>query len=191
MQKTNWLEKNGFNENKITYIYFPNDSYQMRESLKDAGFQFSKELLWHSAIIPTGYEDKVIEVSLDTIGEMMAWGDGMFNAGVKNQVKELLIAARPEEPESNSEWVGEIGERLYNISAIMIEARSIQTKYGLTNLVKFEDELGNIYTWWTTSSSFEKFEIGDKLSLNGTVKKWDEYNGIKSTILNRCKLMEV
>ena len=54
-----WLEENCFNENLTTFVYFPADSFEVKDSLKDAGFRFSKILLWHIANIPEGYEDKV------------------------------------------------------------------------------------------------------------------------------------
>lgn len=51
----------------------------------------------------------------------------------------------------------------------------------------FEDTMGNILVWKTTSSLYEIKE-GDTVSLKGTVKAHDEYKGEKQTQLQRCKV---
>ena len=187
-KRVEWLEKHGFNEQMTTFIYFPSDSYDIKEELKDAGFRFSPELLWHCANIPEGFAEKVVELPFQEVGEVTAWGEGLYNPEVKAIVKEIVTSARPVEI-SNSEWVGEVGERLRDIPVTLVSIREIETKYGLTQLVRFIGENDEEFNWWTTAMIHA--EVGSKIILAGTVKKHDEYNGTKITVLNRCKIKEI
>ena len=183
-----WFKKNGYNEKGLTYVYFPADSYEIRDTLKDAGFKFDKVLLWHAPEIPAGYEDKVIEVWFDALGVMTAWFEGFYgpdaNTKVRTRVKEMQPAK-----ETISEWIGEIKDKV-TFTGRVIMNKPVSTKYGITNLIKFEDENGNIIQWWTTSSAVEILESGLTFTMTGTIKSLDEWNGDKFTTVTRCKIVK-
>ena len=184
-----WLDKNGFNENEETFIYFPNDSYSIKDKLKEAGFRFSSFLLWHAPQIPEGYEDKVIKMRLKECAEICAWGTANYFPGIRDKVENALKEARPH-IDINSEWVGEIGERLKEIPVTLSFVRGFEGYYGFSQIVKFQSEEGNYFTWFT-AVNLSSYEIGDKLLLTGTVKDHieDKYmDNAHVTLLNRCKL---
>ena len=187
-KRAKWLEENGFNENLTTFVYFPADSFEVKDSLKDAGFHFSKNLLWHIANIPEGYEDKVVEITLDQVAEIGAWGEGFYRPGARTFVDDILKNCRPIE-ESTSEWLFEEKERFYDYAVVLKSVRGMETRFGWTQLVKFEDANGNILQWWTAVEI--KAEVGDQVLLTGTVKAHDEYKGVKSTTVTRCKIKAV
>ena len=187
-KRAKWLEENCFNENLTTFVYFPADSFEVKDSLKDAGFRFSKILLWHIANIPEGYEDKVVEINLDQIAEIGAWGEGYYKPDARTLVDDVLKNCRPIE-ESTSEWLFEEKERFYDYAVVLKSVRGMETRFGWTQLVKFEDANGNILQWWTAVEI--KAEVGDHVLLTGTVKAYDEYKGVKSTTVTRCKIKAV
>ena len=187
-KRAKWLEENCFNENLTTFVYFPADSFEVKDSLKDAGFRFSKNLLWHIANIPEGYEDKVVEIALDQVAEIGAWGEGFYRPGARTFVDDILKNCRPIE-ESTSEWLFEEKERFYDYAVVLKSVRGMETRFGWTQLVKFEDANGNILQWWTAVEI--KAEVGDQVLLTGTVKAHDEYKGVKSTTVTRCKIKAV
>ena len=187
-KRAKWLEENCFNENLTTFVYFPADSFEVKDSLKDAGFHFSKNLLWHIANIPEGYEDKVVEIALDQVVEIGAWGEGFYRPGARTFVDDILKNCRPIE-ESTSEWLFEEKERFYDYAVVLKSVRGMETRFGWTQLVKFEDANGNILQWWTAVEI--KAEVGDQVLLTGTVKAHDEYKGVKSTTVTRCKIKAV
>lgn len=187
-KRAKWLEENCFNENLTTFVYFPADSFEVKDSLKDAGFRFSKILLWHIANIPEGYEDKVVEINLDQIAEIGAWGEGYYKPDARTLVDDILKNCRPIE-ESTSEWLFEEKERFYDYAVVLKSVRGMETRFGWTQLVKFEDANGNILQWWTAVEI--KAEVGDHVLLTGTVKAHDEYKGVKSTTVTRCKIKAV
>lgn len=187
-KRVKWLEENGFNENLTTFVYFPADSFEVKDSLKDAGFRFSKMLLWHIANIPEGYEDKVVEIPLDQVAEIGAWGEGFYRPDARTFVDNMLKNYRPVE-ESTSEWLFEEKERFYDYAVVLKSVRGMETRFGWTQLVKFEDANGNILQWWTAVEI--KAEVGDQVLLTGTIKAHDEYKGVKSTTVTRCKIKAV
>ena len=184
-KRAKWLEENCFNENLTTFVYFPADSFEVKDSLKDAGFHFSKNLLWHIANIPEGYEDKVVEIALDQVAEIGAWGEGCYRPNARTFVDDILKNCRPIE-ESTSEWIGEEKERLYDIPVTLKRIRGMETRFGFSQLVEFETKNLDKIVWWTTVDI--QFNIGDEVLLTGTVKSHDEFRSVKQTTMTRCKL---
>ena len=187
-KREKWLEENCFNENLTTFVYFPADSFEVKDSLKDAGFKFNRSLLWHIANIPEGYEDKVVEITLDQVAEIGAWGEGCYRPNARTFVDDMLKNCRPIE-ESTSEWLFEEKERFYDYAVVLKSVRGMETRFGYTQLVKFEDANGNILQWWTAVEI--KAEVDDQVLLTGTVKAHDEYKGVKSTTVTRCKIKAI
>ena len=181
-KRAKWLEENGFNENLTTFVYFPADSFEVKDSLKDAGFKFNSSLLWHAAMIPTGYEESCIEVSFNEIGEFSAWGEGHFNPDVKRIIEGKIKKARPA---SKSQWIGEEKDRIVDLPVVLVSIHGFETRYGYSQVLKFLNG-DNVITWFTAVDI--KFEPGDNILLSGTIKKLDEYKGEAQTIMTRCKL---
>jgi hypothetical protein len=85
-----------------------------------------------------------------------------------------------------SQHVGTVGERIKNMSVVITFVSFSEGTYGITTIVKMQDEAGNVLTWF--ASGTQQLEIGKKIILTGTVKKHDEYRSIKQTVLTRCKI---
>lgn len=186
-KRVKWLTDNGFNSAEKTYVYFPVDSFDVKEELKDAGFRFNPSLFWHIAEVPAEYAEKVIEIGLNEVAEISAWGMGAYSPDAKAYVSKRMKEARP--VVESGEWIGQEKERLRNIVVTLKSIRGMETRFGWTQLVKFEDENHNELNWWTAVDI--NAEVGEKISLTGTVKKLDEYNGKKITVMTRCKIEEI
>lgn len=178
-----WLSKNGFNENMVTYVYSLEDSFSVKDTLREVGFRFSKTLLWHCAEIPEGYEDKVIAINFADVASMSAWGDGIYKIEARSFVDTQIKASRPA---SRSAWLGEEGEKLSNIPVTLVGIRPFESRFGFSQVVRFLNG-DNVITWFTATNI--KFEIGDSLLLSGTVKQHSEYNDELQTVMTRCKLL--
>ena len=86
-------------------------------------------------------------------------------------------------PKSLSEYMGVEGERLRNLTATVKSTRGFMGKYGWTNLYTFQ--IGeNILSWFTSTE--QELEDGQVVILTGTVKKHEDYRGVKTTQLSRC-----
>jgi hypothetical protein len=179
-KKAEWMEKNGFNAEGATYI-ITGDSYSIKEELKAAGWKFDSVLLWHKAD-PAGYEDRVIKVSDEEIIEYSAWGEGHFKTGAKEYIMQKMLPAE----DLDLTFIGEVGDKLKQITVTLTKKNSFCGRFGLTNILEFRDENKNYLVWFTSTEP--KFEIGDKISLSGTIKEHKKYKEIPQTIVTRCKL---
>lgn len=180
-KKNAWLLKNGFSAEGETYI-ITGDSYSIKDELKAAGWHYDPILKWHKAD-PAGYKDRVIKVNVEDCFGFSAWGEGRYLPTAKNFIDNLLDKAKDK---SNSEWVGEVGDRVKQLPVTLISIYGYDGRYGYSQIVKFKDENENIFTWFTAVKI--NIEIGDSCFLTGTIKKHDEYKGEKTTVLTRCKL---
>lgn len=84
---------------------------------------------------------------------------------------------------NNSKFVGEVGKNIeVKVSSYKLVG-SYFTVYGDTNIHQFKDSDGNIFIWKTSC------EITNTPScIQGKIKEHTEWNGIKQTVLTRCKI---
>lgn len=81
-----------------------------------------------------------------------------------------------------SEWVGTVDER--RIFTLLVEkVLSIESDYGVSKLHIMSDDQSNKFIWFSHGATFDE---GKTINLRGTIKKHDERNGVKQTILTRC-----
>lgn len=89
-----------------------------------------------------------------------------------------------------SEFVGSEGDRLKGIRCTLRDQRVVgSSQFGDTILIKFEDEAGNRFNWFTGRGT--GLQVGTQIDVTGTVKGHKEFQGIKETTLTRCKLEPV
>ena len=88
---------------------------------------------------------------------------------------------------AKSEYVGQIKDRLKNIPVTFINAWSFDSSWGVCTVLKFTDEAGNTFIWYT---GYKDYIQGNKYLLTGTIKKHNEFKGVKQTVVTRCKIQE-
>ena len=183
------LEKLGFNpDSPIVYIVGGGDTYAIKDQLKELGCKYNPSFNWYSTQpieLPEGYT--TVTISVD---EVYDWYPRVKRLELKDNAKERADAARKSiAPKSSSEYMGSLKERLRSIHATLINFRSIESAYGTSILYSFK--VGeNIVVWFSTGAGIDSsIQIGDEVILTGTVKDHKEYNGVKQTVLNRCKVV--
>lgn len=182
-----WLEKQGFNENGYTYVYYGQDSYEIKSMLKDAGFRFNRELMWHCPDKDNFYAAKCFEVHYTTVLQLMAYGKGFYFEDTAQKIKAKIDSYLPP---SNSAWsFGEVKDKVNDIEVIIKENKPLETIYGIINIIKFETANLDVLSWWTSCEI--KNNIGDKVLLSGTIKSLSVYKGVKETVLTRCKIKNI
>lgn len=87
--------------------------------------------------------------------------------------------------ETNSQYVGKVGERItFKVAdARILSSRS--NEWGETFFIKFRGEDGNIYMWSTSNANAIYAP-----AIKATVKGYNEYNGIKQTVITRGNLLD-
>lgn len=88
---------------------------------------------------------------------------------------------------ADSGYVGTIKKRETFAGLKVIFSRVFEGYYGERQMVKFADAAGNILVWWNTGSSNP--QVDQTYNVTGTVKNHEEYEGVKQTLLTRCKLV--
>ena len=92
--------------------------------------------------------------------------------------------AREALPESN--WVGDIGNRITIKYVTLDNIRELDGNFGITYLHKMTDADGNELVWFASKNNLCK--VGDTINMTATVKRHGEFNGRKNTVVNRAKV---
>ena len=187
MTKELWLQKNGFNEEGITYIIFGDDTYSIKDYLKAKGCKFNPTLKWHSPVKLNLPEDfGIVEFSFDELAE---WDEDLAEVFYYEDAKaKVERKVREAEGPSLSEYVGTVGERLRNLTVVYKSCRGFMGMYGWTNIYTFQHG-EDILVWFTAKDC--ELEYGTVVDLTGTVKRHEEFRGVKTTQLSRCIIKEV
>lgn len=82
-----------------------------------------------------------------------------------------------------SDFVGNVGDRIED-RFLLLESSVEKSHYGETYIYIFEDINGNRYMWKTSA---RKLNEGEIYLLKGTIKEHSKIEGIKYTVLTRCR----
>lgn len=84
-----------------------------------------------------------------------------------------------------SQHIGEVKQRII-VGVASFECKSSWSNmYGVTFLYRFTDNNGNVFVWYASSAVENEDRVA---TITGTVKEHSEYNGVKQTVLTRCKV---
>lgn len=88
-----------------------------------------------------------------------------------------------------SEYVGELKQRI-TVDVVIKKTFTVESFYGTSLMIGMEDSEGNVFVSFYSGAadSIWNLEEGDEVSVTGTIKKHDEYKGVKQTSLNRIKV---
>ena len=185
--KREFLNSLGFEADPYIYVVLGN-TYKVKDELKERGGRYNPTLGWHfthPTQLPDGYE--TVKIAFD---ELYSWNPYTKKANFKDDAKETVDAMRYQNVHSESEFEGEIKERLRSIKVTLTGRREIQSEWGECTLYTFQHDK-NTLVWFSSASKTIPTEVGDSYLLTGTVKDHKIRDGVKQTILSRCVLKEV
>lgn len=166
----------------LIYLIGGKNTYDIKDYLKECGCRFERALGWYSLKkieVPEGYT--LVMIPFDDAFDWECVSKRFF---IKEEAKKIAEAALATlRPESHSEYVGEIKERLRDLKVTVTSCRTFDSYYGTSTVILFS--CGENELVWMTSSPVE-VSVGEEIYLTGTVKSHDEYNGVKQTKLTRC-----
>jgi hypothetical protein len=87
-----------------------------------------------------------------------------------------------------SQYVGEATKRQQMILTLAT-FKYIDGEYGVRTMMRFHDEQGNVIVWW--ASGEQEMDCGTKIKAKATVKKHEEFMGVKQTIVSRVTVEEI
>lgn len=100
---------------------------------------------------------------------------------------ERLEVQKAERAKMLNEYAGKVKDRIEtNVKVISI--KHIEGYYGVVRLVRMIDEDGRTLIWFANTDT--SMESANQYKIKGTIKKLDEYNNWKQTVLTRVKVLE-
>lgn len=180
------LEADGYDvECPQIFVVIGENTYAVKDELKELGCKYKPEFGWyctHAVDVPVNYG--MVGIPFDQVCE---WNPVAKKIFVKDNAKEIADAAKNEAaPKSNSEYIGEIKQRLRDLHVMLAGCRTVESYYGISLVYTFK--MGdNVLTWFCSGKGIDpEIEVGQMVLLTGTVKDHKIYNGTKQTYLTRC-----
>lgn len=176
--------KLGFGEDEKVYLVYGDDTYAIKDELKRLGARFDPTLKWFfskEVALPEGY--KLYGMSFDelyTYNPQTKWAE--FKEDAKAIVSRKMAELKG--PSTSKFYPGVEKDRIRNITAKVKSIRGFEGAYGYTAVYTFTSE-DYVFIWMSSKCNVD-FSVGDTVDLTGTIKKFDEYMGIKNTYLTRC-----
>ena len=186
--KLELAKKIGFGSDLKAYLVYGDNTYAIKNILKEKGARFNPILKWYFATeqeLPEGYF--LCPIDFDDIykyNPLTNWVD--YKETAKEVVSKKI--AELKEPSTFVFYPAPEGSRLRNITAKVEKIKGFNGIYGYTRVYNFVS--GDYYFVWMTASQ-QQIACGDIVDLTGTIKKFDEYMGIKGTHLSRCKVIKI
>jgi hypothetical protein len=171
----------GFTHGYITI--FKGDTYAKIDWFRASIARYARWWGWY--IIST--EEVPADLPAELTPITLLWESvGQDNGELKPEhlIQEAVEALIYEE--SNSEYVGSVGERL-DLHVTVERIIELDNDYGHSTMFLMRDEAENLFVW--TTASAKNWSVDSQYHIRGTVKDHKKYKNEKQTILNRC--MEV
>lgn len=176
--------KLGFGEDEKVYLVYGDDTFAIKDELKKLGARFDPTLKWFfskEVTLPDDY--KLCEFSFDelyTYNPRSKWAE--FKEDAKNIVSRRIAELKG--PSTSKFYPGQEKERIRNITAKVARIRGFEGMYGYTFIYTFTSE-DYVFVWMTAKGE-TGLSLGKTVDLTGTIKKFEEYEGVKNTYLTRC-----
>ena len=173
--------KLGFGEDEKAYLVYGDDTFAIKDKLKELGARFDPTLKWFfskEVALPEGY--KLCEMSFDelyTYNPRTKWAE--FKEDAKTIVSRRIAELKG--PSTSQFYPGAEKERIRNITAKVKSIRGFEGMYGYTAVYTFSSE-DYIFIWMTSKCDLD-LSVGDTVDLTGTIKKFDEYMGEKISLI--------
>lgn len=109
-----------------------------------------------------------------------------FNKEMEKRRQKAIAEAKHIKETEVSQYQGTVGQKItFNVNYFKCISAHEDMYGGFSFLFKFVDNDGNVYMWSTSKDIAEDAVID---SITGTVKKHEEYRGLKQTWVTRCKV---
>lgn len=181
--------KLGFDENEQIYLVYGDDTYSIKERLKELGGRFDPTYKWYFnkvVQLPEGFH--LCPIAFDEIFE---YNPITNSASYKMNTKQI-ISKKIAELTGASESVyyfKNVGEKITDpIAARVAKIRGFSGMYGYTYIYTFTSGY-YIFTWITAKPI--DVALGDAVLLTGTIKKFEEYEGEHITYITRCTVKKM
>jgi hypothetical protein len=151
-----------------------------------------RAICWAQGI--TGYDNNFLAnlrtAALRTVVDVQTIGiiSAIIGAYLR-EVEREAIRRKEREAAKPSDYLGTVGERLLLTEVDVVGIKTFDGDYGVRTLVKLMDGAGNQITWWTGHAPDWAEQGNHVAALKATVKKHEEYKGVRGTVITRAALV--
>lgn len=117
---------------------------------------------------------------------------GVYNDFKRGYMNQLIADAEEAERKAKAEkssYFGNVGDKVDGLEVTFKNEFFYETQFGGMCIYIFEDADGHQFKWSTSTGFSTSLEREAVITIKGTIKEHSEYNGIKQTVLTRCKLV--
>jgi hypothetical protein len=188
MNKDEWFAKNGFNAEGCTCLVIGEDTYSIKDYLKEQGCKYSPLLKWHiSYPIDLPQDFRFCVLNVEAIGK---WNEKTEEVDFFENAKEIVDKkVRESLGPSLSQYIGDVGKRLRNVTAVYKSSRGFVSAYGVWTYIHTFEINSDVLVWFTQVPL--DLERGQVIDFSGTIVSHEEFRGVKTTRVNRCRIKEV
>lgn len=203
--KSNWFENNGFDpEKRVTYVIVGEDTYSIKDILKEAGFKYNKVMGWHGPApidvseygchcCKVRFEDVGEEASLEELraanGGVMPKNYQNLRFGFKAGCVDFMRNLRSKFIHVYSKFYDcKAGDRVEVLCRVTNKS-TFNSTYGQTNIYNFVTDDDCLFVWFTKKEL--DIPMGSEVTLKGTVKELKRYRDNAQTVVTRCVVKEV
>ena len=168
----------GFGDENYITVFKAQGMNEEYEYFKASPARYTRNWGWYfpsEIALPDDIPSECIPVRIDWDMVGNEGGNLKSDAEIHAVIDPLLY------PESPSQYQGEVGERI-DRCIVVIRNYKFENNYGISNMMTFEDEDGNIYLWTTTAKDWPE---GTKHRIRGTVKAHNVFRNVHQTVLTR------
>jgi hypothetical protein len=117
---------------------------------------------------------------------------GVYNDFESSFMNQLIVDAQEKERQAKAEkssYFGNVGDKVDGLKVTFKNVFFYETQFGSMCIYIFEDADGHQFKWNTSGGFGTHLEKEEVITIKATIKEHSEYNGIKQTVLTRCKLV--
>lgn len=181
--------KLGFGEDEKAYLVYGDDTFAIKDKLKELGARFDPTLKWFfskKVELPEGYKLCAMDFNeLYNYNPQNKWAE--FKEDAKAIVSRRIAELKG--PSTSKFYPAAEKERIHNITARVEKIHGFEGVYGYTAVYTLVSQ-DYVFVWMTSKCNLD-ISVGDTVDLTGTIKKFDEYMGIKNTYLTRCIIKKI
>lgn len=164
----------------------------IRQMIRDCKFEYAehKRAITREEAISYWAGQNTTAFSLNVLSALNAeWVPmrflGVYIYGIFAAGKDKYTQKIQKETSELNEHYGNVGEKIEH-EMVLDRVSEIDGIYGPTFVCNFHDKEGRKFVWF--ASRCPDVDCGVSLSVKGTVKKHEEFNGTKQTVITRCKI---
>jgi hypothetical protein len=101
--------------------------------------------------------------------------------------------------ENKNEYWGDVGDK-FEKELLLADTFGFDSAYGYCHVLTFRDTENHVFKWLTSNPTYHawcktngkegdcNYEVGKTYTIKGSIKKHEEYKGLKQTVITRCKV---